>query len=270
MWKSHLKQACLEVQPWPPLMEGNTVWATPELAVVPQWEGSVEEEFALQHMTPQAQNRIRIRSGHIQGWPECPQQESGGQDACWSPATQWECRLYFVAQSCLTLCNPVDCSPPDSFVHGILQARILEWIAMPSDKGTSQPRNRTQVSCIASRFFTDWANGKATRESRLFTLKSCDSPLRQPRFWSAKSGAGSLLTIASHYELFIGDFNNQRTAELFPEVLDCFSFGMKPCFYRSSLKIILFLPFVTLMIFRVYELFILFINVLLLFIGGLY
>ena len=45
-------------------MEGNTVWATPELAVVPQWEGSVEEEFALQHMTPQAQNKIRIRSGH--------------------------------------------------------------------------------------------------------------------------------------------------------------------------------------------------------------
>ena len=80
----------------------------------------------------------------------------------------------------------------------------------------------------------------------------------------------SLLIIGSHYELFIGDFNNQRTTELFPEVLDCFSFGMKRCFYKSSLKIILFLPFVTLMIFRVYELFILFINVLLLSIGGLY
>ena len=236
----------------------------------PQWEGSLEEELALQYMTPQAQNRIRIRSDHIQGWPECPQQESGGPNACWSPGTQWECRLHFTAQSCLTLCNTMDCSPPDCFVHGILQARILEWVAMPSTKGSSQPRDQTQVSCIASRFFTDWAHRKATRESKWFIFKSRDSPLRQPRFWSAKSGAMSLLTIASHYELFIGDFNNQRTTELFPEVLDCFPFGMKPCFYKSSLKIILFLPFVTLMIFRVYELFILFINVLLLFIGGLY
>ena len=46
-----------------------------------------------------------------------------------------------VAQSCLTLCNPMDCSPPDSSVHGILQAIILEWVAMPFSRGSSQPRN---------------------------------------------------------------------------------------------------------------------------------
>ena len=43
-----------------------------------------------------------------------------------------------VAQSCLTLCDPMDCSPPGFSVHGILQARILEWIAMPFSRGTSQ------------------------------------------------------------------------------------------------------------------------------------
>ena len=54
-----------------------------------------------------------------------------------------------VAQSCPTLCDPVDCSPPGSFVHGILQARILEWVAIPFSRGSSQPRDQTQVSCIA-------------------------------------------------------------------------------------------------------------------------
>ena len=48
-----------------------------------------------------------------------------------------------VAQSCLTLCNPVDCSLPDSLVRGILQARVLEWAAIPFSKGSSQPRDRT-------------------------------------------------------------------------------------------------------------------------------
>ena len=58
------------------------------------------------------------------------------------------------AQSYLTLCDPVDCSPPVSSVHGILQAGILEWVAIPFSRGSSQPRDRTQVSHIADRFFT--------------------------------------------------------------------------------------------------------------------
>ena len=48
-----------------------------------------------------------------------------------------------VAQSCLTLCDPMDCSPPVSSVHGILQARILKWVAMLSSRGSSRPRDRT-------------------------------------------------------------------------------------------------------------------------------
>ena len=60
-------------------------------------------------------------------------------------------------QSCLTLCDPMDCSLAGSSVHGILQARILEWIAISSSRGSSPPRDQTPVSCvfcIAGRFLT--------------------------------------------------------------------------------------------------------------------
>ena len=66
-----------------------------------------------------------------------------------------------VAQSCLTLCDPVDCSLLGSFVHGILQARILEWIAISFSRGSSQPRDQTPVSCITGRFFTVGATREA-------------------------------------------------------------------------------------------------------------
>ena len=59
-----------------------------------------------------------------------------------------------VTQSCPTLCGPMDCSPPGSSVHRILQARIVEWVAIPSSRGSSWPRNQTWVSCTAGRFFT--------------------------------------------------------------------------------------------------------------------
>ena len=65
-----------------------------------------------------------------------------------------------VAQLCPTLCDPTNCSPPGSSVHGIIQAKILEWIAIPFSKGSYQPRDRAWVSCIAGRFFTIWATGK--------------------------------------------------------------------------------------------------------------
>ena len=55
---------------------------------------------------------------------------------------------------CPTLCDPRDCSPLGSSVHGILQAKILEWVAIPFSNGCSKPRDQTQFSCIASRFFT--------------------------------------------------------------------------------------------------------------------
>ena len=63
-------------------------------------------------------------------------------------------------QSCPTLYNPMDYSPPGSSVHGILQARILEWVAMPSSRRSSQPRDQTQVSHFVGRFFTAEPPGK--------------------------------------------------------------------------------------------------------------
>ena len=63
-------------------------------------------------------------------------------------------------QLCPTLCNPMDCSPPGSSVYGILQARTLEWVAMPSCRGSSWPRDQTRISCIARRFFTAEPPGK--------------------------------------------------------------------------------------------------------------
>ena len=66
-----------------------------------------------------------------------------------------------VAQPCPTLFDPIDCSPPGSSVHGILQARILEWVAIPFSRGSSWPRDRTWVSRIAGRFFTIWATREA-------------------------------------------------------------------------------------------------------------
>ena len=71
----------------------------------------------------------------------------------------WACRKVKVlnTDSCLTLCNPMDCSLPGSSVHGMLQARTLEWVAISSSKGSSQPRDQTQVSSTAGRFFTIWA-----------------------------------------------------------------------------------------------------------------
>ena len=63
--------------------------------------------------------------------------------------------LVKVAQSCLTLCEPMDYT-----VHGILQARILEWVAFPFSRGSFQPRDWTQVSHLGGGFFTSWATRK--------------------------------------------------------------------------------------------------------------
>ena len=69
--------------------------------------------------------------------------------------------LCLVTQLCLTLCDPVDCSLPGFSPHGLLKARILGWVAMPSSRGSSQPRDRTPVTRIAGRFFTIWATREA-------------------------------------------------------------------------------------------------------------
>ena len=71
---------------------------------------------------------------------------------------EWMC---VHALLCPNLCDPMDCSPPVSSVHGILQARMLEWVVISFSRGSSQPRDWTHVSCIAGKFFTAWAVGEA-------------------------------------------------------------------------------------------------------------
>ena len=75
-------------------------------------------------------------------------------------STPWEAQIPVkeseseVSQLYPTLCDPVDCNPPGSSIHGILQARILEWAAISFSRGSSQPRDQTWVSCTADRHFT--------------------------------------------------------------------------------------------------------------------
>ena len=78
--------------------------------------------------------------------------------------------LYLVVQSCPTLCDPMDCSLPISSVYRILQARILEWVAIPFSSISSQPRDWAQVSHITGRFFTIWATKEAQINSKGFKL----------------------------------------------------------------------------------------------------
>ena len=78
-----------------------------------------------------------------------------------------------VIQSCPNLCNLTDCSLPVSFVHGILQARILKWVAIPFSRGSSWPRDWIWISCTAGRFFTIWATREAPECYKALFTFSC-------------------------------------------------------------------------------------------------
>ena len=101
-----------------------------------------------------------------------------------------------VTQSCLTLCNPMDCSLPRSSVHGIFQARVLEWVAISFSRGSSQPRDWTWVSCTAGRRFTTWATMEAPKKAEhwridAFELWCWRRLLRVP--WTARRSSKSIL-----------------------------------------------------------------------------
>ena len=101
------------------------------------------------------------------------------------PQTWW---IVLVTQACPTLCHPMDCSPPGSSVHGILQARILEWVAIPFSRGSSWSRDRIQFSYIAGRFFTLWA----TREAQDTVNPSPYFRSYQARSWTYLTLGGDL------------------------------------------------------------------------------
>ena len=83
-------------------------------------------------------------------------------------------------QSCSTLCNPMNCSPPGSCVHGVLQAEILEWVAMPSSRGSSWPRDWTWCISVTAHYPRKLReNGLNLLALKLFQARSCI----QKRFW---------------------------------------------------------------------------------------
>ena len=119
-----------------------------------------------------------------------------------------------VAQSCLTLCDPMDYSPPGFSLHGILQARILEWVAIPFSRRSSQPREKTRVSCIAGIFFTIWTTREA-QDILAWVAYSFSRGSSQPRDWTWVSCiAGIFSTIWATREMGGG---LQKVRELAPE-----------------------------------------------------
>ena len=119
-----------------------------------------------------------------------------------------------VAQSCPTLCDPMDCSPPGSSVHGIHQARILEWIAISFSRGSSQPRDRTQVSHIVGRCFNLWASRKTLRPPELtpkkdvlFIIGDCN----------AKVGSQEIPSMTGKFGLGVQNEAGQRLTEFCQE-----------------------------------------------------
>ena len=73
---------------------------------------------------------------------------------CWQECGEKGALMYCWCVCVSNSLNPTDCSPPGCFVHGILQVRILDWVAIPFSRGSCRPRDRTQVSRTTGRFFT--------------------------------------------------------------------------------------------------------------------
>ena len=101
-----------------------------------------------------------------------------------------------VAQPCPTLCDLMDCSPPGSSDHEIFQARILEWISISFSRGSSWPRDRTQVYRIAGRYFTVWATWEAhpVPQKILVFIELCASKQR-----NKLNNLSKVIQLARHY-----------------------------------------------------------------------
>ena len=122
-----------------------------------------------------------------------------------------------ITWSCLTLCNPTD-----YIVHVILQARILEWVALPFSRGSSQPRDQTQVSHIVGGFFYQLSH-KGSPKTREWVAYSFSSGSSQPRnqIWVSYIAGGSLptelsrkpiLLMVTHYQTYIHDSRHFGTS----------------------------------------------------------
>ena len=86
-----------------------------------------------------------------------------------------EKRWVLITQLCPALCDPMDWGSPGSSVHGILQARILEWVAISFSKRSSQPRDQTEISSIEGRLFTIWATREAQEKREIIKMKNTEN-----------------------------------------------------------------------------------------------
>ena len=145
------------------------------------------------------------------------------------------CVLCWVTQSCPTLCNPEDSIPLGSSVHGIIQARILEWGTISFSEGSSWPRNQTSiscVSCIAGGFFTCWTmlftytknQEKQKTKQQVYELLPILSEMSALKFWEEKVTENknllteSSLTISTHiYSLSLETIFLSPTNKLLPQ-----------------------------------------------------
>ena len=139
-----------------------------------------------------------------------------------------------VAQSCPTLCDPMDCSPPGSSVHGIHQARILEWIAISFSRGSSQPRDRTQVSHIVGRCFNLWASRKTLRPPELtpkkdvlFIIGDCN----------AKVGSQEIPGVTGKFGLGLPNEAEQRLTEYCQENTLVIANTLNPTIQEKTLHV---------------------------------
>ena len=151
--------------------------------------------------------------------------------------------IHTVTQSCPTLWGPTDCSLPDSSLHGILQAGILEWVAMPSFRGSSQTRGWTQVSGIADRFFTIWdtTSQSVSSVAHSFPILCNTMDFSTPNFpvhywerlkagWEGDYRGGA--TREAHYTTCLYMIGLMRGAGDFYHVLPlhCKSINISPCY----------------------------------------
>ena len=106
----------------------------------------------------------------------------------WLATIHYVCVCGLVAQSCPTLCDPLDCSLPGSSVHGILQARILEWVTISFSRASSLSRDQTWVFYMTGRFSTFWATREAltTEGSILNSAVICQYYLREDLYKGKK------------------------------------------------------------------------------------
>ena len=116
-------------------------------------------------------------------------------------------------QSCPALCDTMDCSLPGSSVHGILQARILKWVAMLFSRGSSWPRNWTQISCLAGRFFT-------AESPRNFYTSYQKHWACLSTFW--KNLNSFIFVCCCNFKHLVGTYNSQYH--------NIFVFNFLPCF----------------------------------------